>query len=117
MPGRFNGLNDGQWAVLEKLLPPEPIKRGKGMPHASFRKVLNSIFYVLITGCRWCDLPEDRDIFAPKSSSHRWLVRWSEDGTLERACSGIREIADLNGMIDWSRSSVDGSFSLWQRRG
>ena len=116
MAGRFEGLSDAQWAFLEPLLPPEPPKRGKGMPHAPFRCVLNSIFYLLITGCRWCDLPENRKNFASKSSSHRWLVQWQEDGIFERLCHALVETADLVGKIDWSRASVDGSFSLWQGR-
>ena len=116
MPGRFEGLSDAQWFVLEKLLPPRPQRRGKGMPHAPFRCVLNSIFYILITGSRWCDLPEDREVFAHRSSAHRWLMRWAEDGTFDRLCEGMISMADLNDQIDWSRSSVDGSFSLRQRR-
>lgn len=116
MAGRFEGMSDAMWVVLEGLLPAGPLKRGRGMPHAPFRCVLNSIFYVLITGCRWCDLPTDRRVFASKSSSHRWLVRWQEDATFDRICSGIRAIADFNGQIDWSRACVDGSFSQWQRR-
>lgn len=116
MSGRFVGLNDDQWMVLEALLPPPPKKRGKGMPHVPFRCILNSIFYILITGSRWCDLPDNRDIFAHRSSAHRWLMRWSEDGTFEKICDGMRAIADLNGQIDWSRASVDGSFSLRQGR-
>ena len=112
MPGRFEGLNDAQWMVLESLLPPPPKKRGKGMPHVPFRSILNSIFYILITGSRWCDLPDNRQIFAHRSSAHRWLMRWGDDGTFEKICAGMRELADLNGQIDWSRSSVDGSFSL-----
>ena len=116
MVGRFEGISDEQWEVLERLLPPEPIKRGKGMPHAPFRCVMNSILYILITGSRWCDLPDKREVFASKSSSHRWLIRWQENGTLERIERGIIAMADLSGQIDWSRSSVDGSFSLGQRR-
>ena len=27
------------------------------MPHTPFRKIVNTLLYVLITGCRWCDLP------------------------------------------------------------
>lgn len=116
MAGRFNGLSEAQWRVLERLLPPAPEKRGRGMPPAPFRLVLNSIFYILITGSRWCDLPDDRSVFAHRSSSHRWLMRWQEDGTFDLMCDGIRELADLNGMIDWDRAAVDGSFSLWQGR-
>ena len=117
MAGRFEGMSDEMWFVLERLLPPKPLKRGRGMPPASFRHVLNSIFYVLITGCRWCDLPNDAQVFAHRSSAHRWLMRWQDDGTFDRLCDGIRAMADLSGHIDWSRSSVDGSFSLRQRRG
>lgn len=112
MAGRFEGLSDRQWAVLERLLPPAPAKRARGMPHAPLRSVLNSIFYILITGSRWCDLPDNRDIFAHRSSAHRWLMRWQEDGTFDLMCEGMRELADLNGLIDWDRAAVDGSFSL-----
>ena len=57
MPGRFEGLTDAQWELLKPLFPPEPDKRGKGMPHGDWRKVLNTIIWVLVTGCRWCDVP------------------------------------------------------------
>ena len=53
------------------------------MPHAPFRKVLNPQLYVLITGCRWCDVPQGEQ-WASKSSAHRQLKRWYEDGTLEK---------------------------------
>lgn len=112
MAGRLEGLNDAQWLVLERLLPPAPAKRGRGVPHAPFRLVLNSIFYILITGSRWCDLPDERDVFAHRSSAHRWLMRWQEDGTFDLMCDGMRELADLNGLINWDRAAVDGSFSL-----
>jgi transposase len=116
MSGRFQGMSDAHWDVLQKLLPAEPKKRTRGMPHASFRCVLNSIFYVLITGCGWCDLPENQNVFAPKSSAHRWLVRWQKTGVLEALCRDIVAMADMAALLDWSTASVDGSFSPWQRR-
>ncbi len=115
MAGKFEGLSDSAWMVLEKLLPPKPKKRGKGMPPASFRCVLNTIFYVLITGCRWCDIPEGRQ-WARRSSSHRWLKRWEEDGTWAGIVEGVLAFADLSGQIDWSRGAIDGSFSPGARR-
>jgi transposase len=114
--GRFEGLSDAAWVILSGLFPPPPEKRGRGMPHSPFRSVINSILYVLITGCRWSDLPIGRADFASKSSAHRWLMRWQDDGTLEKLYHGIIALADLSGKIDWSRTSVDGSFSLRQRR-
>ena len=85
-------------------------KTGKGQPRADRRKVLNSILYILITGCRWCDLPKGTQ-WGARSTSHRWFEKWKENGTLERIKQGMLSIAQLNEMIDWESSSLDGSFS------
>ena len=58
MSGRFDGLTDIQWRLLEPLLPKDPLKRGKGKHHTPWRNICNSLFWILITGSRWCDLPE-----------------------------------------------------------
>lgn len=110
MAGRFEGLTDPQWELLRHLFPARPVKRGRGHPRADQRKVLNSILYVLITGCRWCDLPQ-RDDFAARSTSHRWMQTWQADGTLDTLKQGLTSLAQLGGQIDWSAASVDGSFS------
>ena len=124
MAGRFEGLSDLEWKLFEDVFPTEPEKRGKGMPHAPYRHVLNSLLYMLITGCRWCDLPRG-DIWASKSSAHRWLSRWREDGTFEYLQArilaisprGIAEgIADEKGLINWEFGAIDGSFSPWEGR-
>ena len=57
MAGRFEGVSDLEWRLFEDVFPPVPPKRSRGMPHAPFRNVLNTLLYVLITGCRWCDVP------------------------------------------------------------
>ena len=69
MAGGFAGLNDLEWKLFEDIFPPLD-KRGKGMPHTPFRYVLNSLLYILIPRCRWCDLPSG-EIWASKSSDHR----------------------------------------------
>ena len=115
MAGRFEGLSDLEWKLFNDVFPEEPSKRGKGMPHAPYRHVLNSLLYILITGCRWCDLPRG-DIWTSKSSSHRWLKRWRSDGTFEHLKARILAIADEKGLINWNFGAVDGSFSPWERR-
>ena len=116
MTGAFNGLSDDQWETLHRLLPKDPDKRRPGAPHSDLRLVMNSILYILKTGTKWCYLPSDRAIFAPKSTAHRWLKRWEEDGTLENIKRKMLVLADLNREIDWSRASIDGSFSPWEGR-
>lgn len=82
MAGRFEGLSDLEWRLFEDIFLKEPEKHDRGMPHAPFRYILNTLLYILITGCRWCDVPRG-EIWASKSAAHRWLKRWQADGTLE----------------------------------
>jgi len=52
MSGKFNGLTDVQWEIIFPLLPKKT--KGVGRPNPDFRKILNTILYVEITGCLWC---------------------------------------------------------------
>jgi transposase len=115
MAGTFEGLTDLEWKLFADVFPPEPAKRGRGMPHAPFRQVVNSLLYVLITGCRWGDLPRGPQ-WASKSAAHRWLQRWHNDGTLAAMQARVRGIAEAHGMIQWQYGTVDGSCSPWHRR-
>lgn len=45
------------------------------------REVLNSIFYVLATGCQWSALPKD---LAPKSTAHDYFIMLDRSGALRR---------------------------------
>ncbi len=49
---RFD-LSDDEWAVLEPLMP-----KSRMSARADDRKIMNAIFYVLLTGMPWSDLPE-----------------------------------------------------------
>lgn len=113
MPGRFEGLTDIEWKVFQDLFP-VPEKRGKGMPAVPPRHVLNTLLYILITGCRWCDIPRGPQ-WASKSSGHRWLKRWHKDGTLDDIQARILGLAHNDGLICWNSGAVDGSFSPWKR--
>jgi len=42
------------WEVIRPLLPP---RAGVGRPRIDDRLIINGILYVLVTGCRWMDLP------------------------------------------------------------
>ena len=51
---KFEELSDGQWEFIEPLLPPQPMT---GRPRADDRRTINGILYVLVTGCKWGDMP------------------------------------------------------------
>jgi transposase len=46
-------LSDGEWEIVRPLLP----RAGVGRSRIDDRLIMNGILYVLVTGCRWMDLP------------------------------------------------------------
>ena len=114
MPERFEGMSDAEWELFEEIFP-EKARKGRGMPAAHPRKVLNSLLFILVTGCRWCDLPRGGQ-WASKSASHRWLKAWHSDGRLKALQALFLGVAQNEGLICWKSGAVDGSFSLRKRR-
>ncbi|MFJ9867761.1 transposase [Streptomyces sp. NPDC101165] len=47
------------WEVIGPLLPVRNLRKGGGMRKYGDRLVLDSIFYVLRSGCQWRMLPRD----------------------------------------------------------
>jgi transposase len=115
MAGTFEGLTDLEWKLFADVFPPEPAKRGRGMPHPPFRQVVNTLLYVLITGGRWCDLPHGPP-WASKSAAHRGRQRWQADGTLAAMQARVLGVAEEHGMSHRQYGAVDGSFAPWPRR-
>jgi transposase len=93
-------LTDGQWALLEPLLPVGDGRHGRWRDH---RQVINGILYRLRTGAPWRDLPER---FGPWTTVYERHRRWSSDGTWDVLLRQIQAVADRDGQIDWD-ASVD----------
>ena len=108
MSGRFTGLSDVQWDIFGNLLPRQAKRVGR--PNPDFQKVLNTILYVEITGCRWCDVPVGTQ-WAKRSTAHQWLGHFQKSGTWERVKNSILSMADLARLINWNQGAIDGSFS------
>jgi len=104
-------LTDGQWAFIRPLLPP-PAHTGR--PRADDRRTIEAIVYVLVTGCRWQDLP--REYGAPTTAWRR-LKRWSEAGIWERIWRAALATLDQQGQLDWTIAFLDGSFVPAKRGG
>ncbi len=97
-------LREAQWQRIEPLLSKQGVM---GRPRADERKTLNAILYVLITGCRWNDLPKEYGSFM---TAWRRLRQWSRDGTLLKLWRHLLRDLDGLGQIDWERCAVDGSY-------
>ena len=101
-------LTDAQWEQIRPLLPKRPKRPQGGRPPADDRKVLEGILWILRSGARWQDLPEE---FPSPATCWRRLRDWEERGvwlTIWRAF-----LAELNQrqQLNWSESFLDGSFA------
>jgi transposase len=97
-------VSDEQWARIEGQLSRQG---AMGRPRADDRQTLNAILHVLVTGCRWNDLPDD---YGHYSTAWRRLRQWARDGTLLRLWRHLLGGLDAAGKLDWSRCAVDGSY-------
>ena len=52
------------------------------------RLILDTILYVLRTGCAWRHVPHD---LAPWDAAYRWFHAWSADGTWRQVHEALRE--------------------------
>jgi transposase len=97
-------LRDEQWELIAPLLPPH---KKQGRPRADDRTTLNGILWVLRSGARWKDLPKE---YGSRSTCHRRLQEWPEQGVWERIWLTFLGALDQQGKLDWSRAFLDGSF-------
>ena len=82
-------LTDEQWKIVQPLIP-EPrslTKRGGRPRETDMHEVLNTILYLVRSGCQWNMLPHD---LLPKSTVFEYFSQWRDDGTLERILDELR---------------------------
>ena len=89
MPRYPSDLTDGQWAVLEPLLPVMScLAAAGGRPEKHARRTMvSALFYVLDTGCKWRSLPAD---FPPWKTVYSLFARWAAAAVLPAAGSALR---------------------------
>ena len=94
-PGYDTSLTDGEWAVIEPLLPVRDPRHGGRPLKYDRRLILDTILYVLRTGCAWRHVPHD---LAPWDAAYRWFAAWSADGTWQRVHAALRDqVRDRDG--------------------
>jgi transposase len=81
-------MTDAQWALIEPLLPQTNPRLG-GRPRVySRRLIIDTISYVLVSGCAWRMVPHD---LAPWSIAYQWFAAWTADGTWDRVHDVLRD--------------------------
>jgi len=118
MAKHFTHLSDSQWETIETLVNWSPPLQ-RGVPRADFRKIWNSILFVLTRGCRWIDIPSNSNLYCSKSTAHRWLIILKKAHVFDRVLSGLLQAGIAQKKVDLSQVAIDGSFSLrtwWRQR-
>ena len=105
-------LTDMQWELLKHLLPP-PKRRGRR--RSGGRNILNGILYVLRTGCRWEDVPNE---YGGSVTCWRRWAQWQANGTWERIWRAYLQTLNDQQKVDWAVAFVDGRFgpAKWGER-
>ena len=101
-------LTDEQWAKIEPLLPKTASGPKGGRPCCANRKVLEAILWILRTGARGQDLPEE---YPSPSTCWRRLQQWEQAGLWLEIWRAFLTELDEQGHLDWSESFADGSFA------
>jgi putative transposase len=80
-------LTDAEWELVAPVVNPDP---AIGSPRSvCMRCVVNALFYIDTTGCPWNMLPRDLPNYGTVYYHFR---RWTEDGTLERLNTTLRQL-------------------------
>ena len=100
---QFHELKDRQWELIRPSLP-RPAYTGR--PRADDRTVINGILYVLMSGCRWMDMPA-------KYGSHKTVwerhKKWSEKDVWKSIMDSLVSYGYQAGLVNADDLSVDSS--------
>lgn len=86
-------LSDKEWEQIEPILKANTYRNAGTRCKYPRREMLNAIFYILRTGCRWTDLPHD---FPSWKSVYAQFLRWRErDMFMKMNCALRRSLRIL----------------------
>lgn len=87
MARRRYELTDGEWSIIEPLLPNKP----RGVPRVDDRRGLNGILWRFRTGSPWAEIPE---CYGPSTTCYNRFVRWRKAGVWDRLLEAVSQAFD-----------------------
>jgi transposase len=101
-------LTDEQWEHIKPFIPQRHVSPKGGRPPADDRKCFEGILWVLRSGARWRDLPDE---FPSPSTCWRRINEWMDAGVFIEMWHAFLDKLDQQGRLDWDEVFVDGSFA------
>lgn len=109
MTKHFTHLSDSKWETVQSLVywtpPPQ-----RGVPRTDFRKIWNTIFFVLTRGYRWIDIPQDSLFYCSKLTAQRWRIILKKAHVFDGVLSVLSQAGIAEKKVDLSQLAIDGSF-------
>lgn len=81
-------LTDAMWEVVAAQLPVRDPRSGGRPLKYGHRLVIDTILYVLVSGCAWRLVPHD---LAPWDAAYRWFRQWSLTGVWDDIHDALRD--------------------------
>ena len=100
---QFQELTDKQWDIIKPHIP-KPATTGR--LRSNDRITLNGIIYVLISGCRWSEMPK---IYGDDSTANLRLHKWQQKGIWKKILRCVIKSAHKQNKINLQKISVDSS--------
>ena len=103
--------SDAIWARMQLLIPKPTDHHPLGChrPRVDDRRAMDSILFVLRTGCQWNAL--NATGLCCSSTAHRRFQEWEQAGVFwQMWCAGLMEYDELK-RIDWRWLSADGALT------
>jgi len=107
-------VTDEQWKKIEPLLPTyKPSRKGGRKPRDN-REVFEGIAWVLRSGARWKDVPQQ---YPSSTTCWRRLQKWEEQGLWLKIWRTFLSELDEQGQLEWEETFADGSFAPAKKGG
>jgi transposase len=100
---QFQEITENQWNMMESHLPP-PAKTGR--PRSDDRTTIHGILFVLVTGCRWTELPVR---YGSKSTAHRRFQNLQQKRVWQKILSSAIKSSHKQGKMQLQEISIDSS--------
>src|SRR5947209_7700344 len=100
-------MPDAFYDLVQHHLPPEqPVGPRGGRPRIGHRVVMRVIWFVLVTGTRWEDVP--REVGCSGRTAHRRLRAWEEAGVWDHLHADLLRLLREADKLDADAVIVDG---------